>query len=267
MAFGKRTNPPAGNGGFGVPPNGPRTTQVVYPWTHDPKAFTACNMALGNLAANLPGRLVVAGRLHAETLMVGVGVVAGFSAQCLMRKTLIETGRAQQGRDFHLMTTVDGGTYLFGDTLNDLIVSTTEVVPTRYTLAMMLGGAAIQSGLAISDIPPFEPLFQSVAASLRDGRYGELSAPAVHAPNATPLQLLDRLWPFARKCLMGTLPGDRNWGAAPFEYWTSITSLVAQKFFLEVGAVLNPKIAYGLALESAIIASKLHPATVADGVI
>jgi hypothetical protein len=265
MAFGKRLVPPSGDNDFVAPPRDSRLYEVTFPWTGTPEQL-ACNMALGNFANNVKRRLVVDGRLHAETLMVGIGAVAGFSAQCAFGKTLVETGRAQQGRDFHVITAPDGKSYMFGDALNGFLISSVPGQPQRPTLYSLMAGAATQAGVAIADLPKFEPLFGAVAASVRDGRFGVINAPDGHAPLVQPLQILNILWPVARKCLTGTLPGDRDWGAAAVEHWPLIANLAARSYFLEMVRILDPRIAFNLVMEAAIIASKVQPGTVVDGV-
>jgi hypothetical protein len=265
MAFGKRLVPPSGDNGFVPPPRDSRLREVAFPWTGTPEQL-ACNMALGNLANNVKRRLVVDGRLHAETLMVGIGAVAGFSAQCAFGKTLVETGRAQQGRDFHVITAADGQSYMFGDALNGFLIHGVPGQPERWTLGSLMAGAATQAGISIPDIPQVAPLFHTVAASFREGRFGVIDRPDGHAPHVPPLQILNFLWPVARKCLTGTVPGDRDWGAAAVEHWPLITSLAARSYFLEMAPVLDPRIAFSLLMEAAIIASRVQPGTVVDGV-
>jgi hypothetical protein len=265
MAFGKRLVPPSGDNGFVAPPPDSRLREITYPWTGKPEQL-ACNMALGNFANNVKRRLVVDGRLHAETLMVGIGAVAGFSAQCAFGKTMVETGRAQQGRDFHVITAADGKSYMFGDALNGLLISGVPGQPERLTLGSLMAGAATQAGISIPDIPQVAPLFLAVAASVRDGRFGVIDRPDGHAPHVQPLPILNILWPVARKCLTGTVPGDRDWGAAAVEHWPLISSLAARSYFLEIAPVLDPRIAFNLLMEAAIIASKIQPGTVVDGV-
>jgi hypothetical protein len=266
MVFGKRLVPPSGNNGVVAPPSDSRLREVTYPWIGKPEAI-ACNMALGNLTINLKNRLVVEGRLHAETLMVGIGSVAGFCAQCAFSKTVVNTGRAQQGRDFHIITAADGKSYLFGDALNGFLISGVPGQPERWTLGSLVAGAATQAGVPITDIPRVEPLFEAVAKSVREGRFGVIVAPDGHVPQIQPLQILNFLWPVARKCLTGTVPGDRDWGAAAVEHWPLIASLAARSYLLEVAGLLDPRIAFTLVMEAAIIASKVQAGTVAEGVL
>lgn len=270
MAFGKRLVPPVPPGdsaASAAPPSDPRLQKIELPWAGEPEHYLACNMALGNFRINVRNRLVVEGRLHAETLMVGVGAVAGFCAQCALSKTLVETGRAQQGRDFHVVTAADGRSYLFGDALNGFLVSGQLGQPKRQTLGSLMAGAVIQAGVPIDEIPKTDPVFGAVAKSISEGRFGALSAPAGHAPHLQPVPILNVLWPVARKCLTGTVPGDRPWGTAPFEYWPLIASLAASGYLLEMKSVLDPRVAFALVMEAAIIASKIQPGAVVEGVL
>jgi hypothetical protein len=56
------------------------TTAVEWPWQKTPD-FVACNFALGHLVENLRRRLIVDGRIHAETYISAVGAIAGYAAQ------------------------------------------------------------------------------------------------------------------------------------------------------------------------------------------
>ena len=51
-----------------------------FPWSGTP-AFAECNFAFGHLVQNLPRRLTVDGRVHAETYISAVGAIAGYAAQ------------------------------------------------------------------------------------------------------------------------------------------------------------------------------------------
>ena len=50
-----------------------------FPWKDAPDVI-ACNLAFGDLVNDLPRRLTVEGRVHAETLLASIGAVAGLNA-------------------------------------------------------------------------------------------------------------------------------------------------------------------------------------------
>lgn len=54
--------------------------EADFPWKGEPDDI-ACNLALGDLINNLPRRLTVNGRIHAETFITASGAIAGFAAQ------------------------------------------------------------------------------------------------------------------------------------------------------------------------------------------
>jgi hypothetical protein len=259
MIFGKRKVPPTSSGGA-IPPD-PPLQAIDFPWGGKPD-FAASNFALANLAMNVKRGLVVDGRLYAVTLMVAIGAIAGFCAQCAFNETMIKTGIAQLGRDYLTVGTADGGLYLFGDALNSYLI---PEVAGRLCLWSLVAGAVVKAGVAVADLPDTRPLFASVAGSIGTPTFGVVHAPEGHTPDLQPLRALNLVWPLARKCLTGKGLGDREWGVAAFEHRPAIASFVAHSYIGEVKDVLDPKLAALLVMEAAIICSKLQPATVVDG--
>jgi hypothetical protein len=234
---------------------------VKYPWEGAPD-YAACNFALGHLAVNVRQRLVVDGRLHAETLLVAIGAIAGFCAQCAVIETMIKPGKVQIGKEIVMFTSPSGEMYMFGDPLNSYLI---HEVPGRLTLWSVIAGAAAQSGVPFQELPDYRPIFARVAASVREGNFGVVAASAGHAPGLQPLKALNLLWPLAKKCLTGKGLSERDWGQAGFEHWPAIASIAAAGYVSQVKDVLDPRISLALVMEAAIIASKVRPANIVEG--
>src|SRR5216683_2842913 len=96
------------------------TTAVEWPWQKTLDAV-ACNFALGHLVQNLPRRLTVDGRIHAETYISAVGAIAGYAAQ----RTLFAKSPPVMGVNINRVGAASSEQYWFGDTLNDMLVPKT----------------------------------------------------------------------------------------------------------------------------------------------
>ena len=88
------------------------------PWANTEDRI-AGNLAFTHLTKNLPIRLAVDGRLHAETLLAAAGAVCGY---CCQRAVM---ARKAAGEDFTggrllIMRAANGHDYHLGDALNEM---------------------------------------------------------------------------------------------------------------------------------------------------
>src|SRR5579872_6883792 len=97
-----------------------QTAKNELPWKDAPDAVE-CNFALGNLVTNLPRRLTVDGRIHAETYMSAVGAIAGYAAQ----RTLFAATPPVAGVNINRARVTSGAQYWLGDSLNAMLVPRT----------------------------------------------------------------------------------------------------------------------------------------------
>lgn len=259
MSFGKRTI--VTDVARDQQPDDPRFQKFEYPWKHT-KDFSASNFALGHLSVNIRARLTIDGLLHAETFVVALGAVAGFCAQCALHETMIKAGKVKLGKDYHIRVFSDGRKYLFGDVLNDFLIST---APGRLGLWSLVVGAAAREGVPVAELPDLGPIFSVVAESAGTFKFGLIDVRDEHKPHLQPLQALNLVWPLARKCLTGKGLDDRDYGQAAFEHWPVIANIVASNSISQMKEVLNPRVAARLIMQSAIIASKVQPTTVVGG--
>ena len=86
-------------------------TGVILPWKNKTAAEeVAGNCATGNLRETLLGAIKDERGVHAETLMVVIGAIAGYAAAHSLWETMIRPGRLKLTRDIHVIETKDGGT-------------------------------------------------------------------------------------------------------------------------------------------------------------
>lgn len=269
MVFGKRVPVAAPRGQPGEiksgevqpeAPNPPLPNMITfdYPWTGE-KDWAACNFALGHLAVNIKQRLIIEGRLHAETLCVAIGAIAGFCAQMALNQ-LIRTGQVKKGPDYQILKAPDGVNYLYGEALHRYLAAGGR----DPGLWSFVAAAAVQAGARPAELPELVPLFRAVNASMATHTFGVIEEPG-HGPMIQPLQALNLLWPVARKCLTGKGLSERDWGQADLKHWPIIASLVAAAYVREMSSVLDPRIGAKLVMEAAFITCKVEPTLVVEG--
>jgi hypothetical protein len=213
--------------------------------------------------------LQVNGRLHAETYIAGCGVIAGFAVQ----RAVLAQNPAFRMDDLKEDSVVDGlflvrsprgERFIFGQLLKEMIFQKVRP-PTQISSRLWewAVGAVVAAGVNPTELPDALVMWEQVTRAIKDGSDGMPSVPREHFPHLAPMQLLEHLWPFARKCLSGRA-GD---GAlAPPQlvvveprWWTTITGMVTNQAIQKVKDVLDPRTAFILAMESAILALKIDP--------
>ena len=279
--FGKRTNGPktatpsdpplpkndgsdwagGSDGGSGGGGSGSGGDGNEFPWDGQPD-YAACNFALGHLIQNLPERLKVEGRIHAETFLTAGAVIAGFAAQRALLARLAETGDADLQNQIHIVTTENGSKFVFGEPLNQMLLPQSDE-DARAKLWSLAAGAAVDAGLAMTDLPKLEDMFASVTSRIGGEQEGMPSVAEEHQPHLPPRDLLKAVWPLATMCFSGRFPGaSREYGEARTRFWPAIGARAAHAFIGQVKDVLDPHTALTIVMETAIYASKLDPAVV-----
>jgi hypothetical protein len=234
-----------------------KTAANELPWKNAPDAV-ACNFALGHLVGNLPGRLTVDGRIHAETYISAVGAIAGYAAQ----RTLFAATPPVMGVNINRVRTTSGDQYWFGDALNDMLVPKTEAEGNRCVWSLAAGGA-MSAGIQPQQMPKLDAMFKHIASTIGGANEGKSSVSAEHQPHLPARDLLKAVWPLAVICFSGKFPGDsRAYGPAPVAWWSAIAAQAANRPIRDVKNVLPPDIALTLLMESAIYCSKLDQSKV-----
>jgi hypothetical protein len=243
--------------GYQVLVNQIKTAANEFPWKNAPEAV-ACNFALGHLVGNLPRRLTVGGRIHAETYISAVGAIAGYAAQ----RTLFAESPPVMGVNITRAGTASGEQYWFGDSLNQMLVPKTEADASRCVWSVGAGGA-VSAGLQPQQIPNLDAMFKHVASTIAGTNEGKSSVAAQHQAQLPGRELLKAVWPVAVMCFSGKFPGtDREFGAAPIAWWSAIAAQASNRPIRDVKDVLPPDISLTLLMETAIYCSKLDQASI-----
>lgn len=253
---------PAGPGGGDGGKGGRATRAGEPPWTGAPD-FAVANFALGDLILNLPRRLTVEGRIHAETLIGAIGAIAGYAAQQALFEDLAAAGETPETA-LKLVTLQDGRIFYFGDRLNERLVPPDANAPGAFeTLWPMALGGADAAGMAVPP-PSLDDMFARVASALGGEAEGKSSVYAhpIHLPAGALLALT---WPVAMQGFNAEGSARQMPHRTPVSkrWWPSITARTANRLIRDVAPVLLPADALTILMEAAIYASKL-PAEVVE---
>ncbi len=235
------------------------------PW--QPQSEIRGNLAIGNLRENLLRFLGNERGVHAETLLTAMGALAGFAGQ---NAALIRAAAATSAEGYVpqysvvLIGTKPGERYLAGEWINAHLFNEAGSV---FPLWGFIAAAATESGAAREELADIRDIARHVASSLGGADYGKLRAPAGHQPALQPNELLRKLWPRVCEILRLPLPEPIRTNELPLEeiHWPIIVSMVASQFIKLTKDVLHPRISFALAMESAVISSKVDPELVAPG--
>lgn len=255
------------------------TTQAIqYPWAGTDDEIVV-NLAIGSLRESLMQWLTTERGIHAETLLVSIGAIAGFAAQCAVNERIKKRDVPGATEDMParelavllhdrgldvLVTAKSGERYQFGDLINGYMVQQGTTVD--YHLFGILAAAATQNGVKYEDLPDPIPMFRHAAQTVGTAEYGILHPPKPLDPQLTPRQALDTFWPrvkfiFERTDGQGAVEPAKGRNVRP-EYWPLISALVARQFLLMAKDTIDPRIGVALVMEAAIVMSKVDGKTV-----
>ncbi len=237
------------------------TAGVILPWKNKTAAEeVAGNCATGNLRETLLGTMKDERGVHAETLMVVIGAIAGYAAAHSLWETMIKPGRLKLTRDIHVIETKDGGTYYFGDPLNALLVGGQG---STLPLFGFVAGAAVEAGVPVAELPDLKEIFGHVSSVVGSPAFGVIRAAEGHRPNVAAREALDLFWPTANAIFSSTEnPGPAAGHRLATEHWPVVTSYVAAQFIIMAKAALDPRLSVRYIMEAAISMSKVDPKTV-----
>ena len=238
------------------------------PW--QPQSEIRGNLAIGNLRENMLRFLAVDRGVHAQTLLATMGALAGFAAQnaALNRAAAATASDGQVPIDgLALVGGESGERWLAGNWINiRLFPEAGSVLPVWGFLA----GAAVQAGASLQELPDAGEIVRHVATTVGGADYGKLRAPAGNEPSLPPNELLRRSWPLACQIFTHPLPtemSDAGTNEPPLDeaHWPIIVAIVTSQFIPMMKDVMDPRIAFALALEAAVISSKVDPEQIEPG--
>jgi len=208
---------------------------------HKANAETDVTRVTDNLLVHLKAAYPVA---QPETLLSAVGACAGFGCQMMVREA-VRRGLIPAKQAFVVVQTKDGGTYYYGDQLNQ------PLLEAQMSVWAQVAGAVQSLGKTPPDI---HDIARFVASSLGGDAFGTLRVAPAHQPSEKPIESLRRQWPNVQTWLQetGFNPMFTGW------YFGS----AAQKLILESKETLDPVIAAEIVMESAVAMSKIDPKTI-----
>jgi hypothetical protein len=200
--------------------------------------------------------------VHAETMMVVIGALAGFAAQTAACEALKRTQgqAAKDGVAIVVVTADTGEKFYFGDLINGYLVpqGTSE-----YPVWGLVAAAAIQAGVPGAELPDCNEMFRYVAGSIGKPEFGIPRTPANHPIHLRPRQALELFWPRVKFILSRTDgPGPAKGHSVAPEHWPIVAALVARQLVAMAKNTLDPRLSVALIMESAIAMSKVDPKSV-----
>jgi hypothetical protein len=234
-------------------------TAYQQPWRDAPDGLAA-NFALADLVNNLPGKLTIDGKIHAETLLGAIGAIAGYAAlKAVLSAVPPEDLTPENG--YHMVQTTSGDLFLFGVPVDQALLPRSNGDADK--LWPLAAGGAITAGLDPNSLPPLPPMFEHVAKMLGSPREGLPSVGATEFVLPTR-ELLKTVWPFALMCFEGQISGQAlNPPIAVSQRWRPIVAAIAASRMIgETAHVLSPLAGLTIVMESAIYASKLPPSVI-----
>jgi hypothetical protein len=250
------TPPPPGIHGNGGGDERGRSARM--PWK-DTADEIAGNLAFAHLTENLPIRLTVDGRLHAETLLAAAGAVCGY---CCQRAVLDRIDAGERISEDRLLTLrgANGHNYFAGDALNEMFYGgTSSASPPAANLWCLMNGTAVGNGLPANQLPTSSEILGPMAETLGQAGEGCPSTGPKHQPLMPVHDLLNIIWPLVSDCLQGRFGviGGRAY-PAPVRIWPAVSAWEAVQCFGKMLPVLDPRVGLLIVMQSAAFASKLN---------
>ena len=178
--------------------------------------------------------------VHAETLMASAGILIGQSVQASLWEEAMQEGRDRVA-GLQVVQCEGGSTFFVGDPLNRQLVD-------GYASPWgLLSETAREEGSEI--LPQMEELLLDGIRRLGTLEFGKPQVPAAHAPLnlefSAPIHLWSLIGPLCKECC-----------SQPAE-WPLLCGLLAVRALRLVKPHLDPALAFRLAMDAAIDASKV----------
>jgi len=190
------------------------------------------------------------GPVHLETILTGIGALAGFAAQMSVRRAIIEPRKLDPNEIMPEVVTTNGEKYYFSDTLNWIVFENLTQPP--YSIWAYVLDAVPQASRAL--LPDMEDIISYAARMIGTPRFGVPRLPSAHMPRITPRAALAQLWTE----VLGEL---RALARAPSD-WPYDLACAARWQMLNGSDRLALPVAATIVMEAAIPMSKVDPATV-----
>lgn len=176
-----------------------------------------------------------------ETYLATLGALAGYACQWAIRKELVESGKKAENEAFVIIECTNGKKYYFGDYVNY------PLVESQSSVWSYIAGAVQHLN---KPLPDLRDIFVTVSKTVGGDQFGILRVPAKNVPKELPETYLQKMWP-------KIYPLAVEFCDNPFEL-PILFALAAQGAILSTQEILDTTIAATIAIESAVMMSKVH---------
>lgn len=204
------------------------------------------NMIAAELKTMIYGEIQDSHGIHIETVLAAIGALAGFAVQMGIREEPDEAVGVPAAKRFVEFGTKSGEKFYFGDLINGGLLGEGGHKVSVYGL---IGGAAQASGA--QNLADCREIAAYVVSTLGSDSFGLLRVPPHHAPQQTPIDLLNILWNPVRNYLAVS-------NLRP-SLWCFTIAHAGYLAIIESKNVIDPALAFKLVMEAAIMMSKFNP--------
>jgi len=185
------------------------------------------------------------GRFHPPTALTAFAALAGFSAQMVIRETLVKLGTLSETQTFMLFEGKNGDRHDLSD-IFDLMV--TDKKPGNASIYNMVIIPAQKVGA--QDLPDIEDILIHVGRTAGGDKFGIPRVPPEYQPQASPIELLDKFWNPIRNYMVLNVDSPVSWPV--------VLSLAGQRAIARK-EMADPAMAAKLFMEVAIPMSRINP--------
>lgn len=237
--------------------------QERFPW--EPESVNRANLATAALRQLLLQK-IPARDVRAQSLLVAAGALVGFAAQ----NSALEQGELLTARrdlvapeSLMLRKGKDGQRFLAGRWINAaLLLGYGHGFP----LQRFVVQAASQAGVKRTEFTDYWEMERRTAKVAAEGEFGRLEPGEGRSALARPQDILRVLWPPARRILIAPMPLEMTDEPPLHEaHWSPALGVVAARLIAQTTDIVPPRVAAGLVMEGAFVASKLDPDLVDPG--
>ncbi len=226
-----------------------------FPWGAGGEITT--NLTIGSLRESMLMWLKDQRGIHAETLLLVIGALAGFAGQCAAWDKLAKRQSLDSGVAISTIGLKSGEKLYFGDLINGFLVPQGV---TEYPLSGFVHAAARSVGVGDNELPDYREMFEYIASNIeKQPDFGVPRTPDNHRPMLRPRQALDIFWPRARFIMTRTDNQMALGKNVPTELWPVVTGVVTNQFLTMTKDALDPRIGVRIVMETAIAMSKVDP--------
>ncbi len=203
----------------------------------------AANQLVQQLSTTLKSTNTKEGE-QAESLIVILSSLAGFSCQMAVREAIIKKGGIPFEQALTTIETKDGAQFFTGDVLYD------PLIKTQHSVYSIVGGGVQQ--LTQIEALDLNEIITHVTSTIGGENFGIPRLPeGYHAADDTPINYIKRFWP-------EFFPFIEKNCSNPLQ-WHILFSLALQNVIVKNKNEINPNSAFKVIMEIAISMSKIDP--------